>query len=125
MPEARTHGRTDARGGHADTRTGFSLLLAVRDGGEQRLVQPEGPAGEPLGVATGTEVAAPAGEGEQVLVGADVAADAGEAVLQDAAGEESVDDCGDDGAPRAVGMGEPLVVDQAQVTEAAVEQAID
>ena len=99
--------------------------LAVRDGGEERLVQPEGPAGQPLGVAAGAEVAALAGEGEQVLVGAGVAADAGEAVLQDAAGEKPVDHRGDDGAPRAVGMGEPLVVDQAQVPEAALEQAIE
>jgi hypothetical protein len=78
MPEAQTRTgtgaqrdrRTDARGGHADMRTGFSLLLAVRDGGEERLVQPKGPAGQPLGVAAGTEVAALAGEGQQVLVGA-------------------------------------------------------
>ena len=56
-------------------------------------------------------------------MGAGVAADAGEAVLQDAAGEQPVDDCGDDGAPRAAGMGELLVVDQAQVPEAAVAQA--
>jgi len=99
--------------------------LAVRDGGEERLVEPEGPAGESLGVAAGAELAAPAGEGEQVLVGAGVAADPGEAVLQDAAGEKPVHNRGDDGAPRAVGMGEPLVVDQAQVPEAAVEQAIE
>src|SRR4030042_42528 len=83
------------------------------------------PLGGRLGVAAGTEVAALAGEGEQVLVGAGVAADAGEAVLEDAAGEEPLDDRGDDGAPRAVGGGEPLVVDQAQVPEAAVEQAIE
>ena len=57
-------------------------------------------------------------------MGAGVAADPGEAVLQEPAGEESVDNRGDDGAPRAVDMGEPLVVDQAQVPEAAVEQAI-
>src|SRR4030042_1245215 len=73
------------------------------------------PLGGRLGVAAGTEVAALAGEGEQVLVGAGVAADAGEAVLDESAGEEPLDDRGDDGAPRAVGGGEPLVVDQAQV----------
>jgi hypothetical protein len=69
--------------------------LAVRDGGEQRLVEPEAPAGQPLGVIAGTEVAALAGEGEQVLVGAGVAADAGEAVLQEPAGEEPLDDRGE------------------------------
>jgi len=46
-------------------------------------------------------------------------------VLEESAGEEPLDDRGDDGAPRAVGGGEPLVVDQAQVPEAAVEQAIE
>jgi len=56
--------------------------------------------------------AALAREGKQILVGAGVAADPGEAVLQEPAGEESVADRGDDGVPRAVGGGEPLVVHQ-------------
>jgi len=73
------------------------------------------------GVHREAEVAALSQEGEQVLVGAGAAADPGEAVLQEPAGEKSVDDGGDDGAPRAVGGGEALVVDQAQVPETPVE----
>jgi len=58
-------------------------------------------------------------------VGAGIAADPGEAVLQEPSGAESVADRGDDGTPRAVGGGEALVVDQAQVPETPVEQAIE
>ena len=44
--------------------------LSVRNGLlEQCLLEPERPEGEPLGVATWTEVPALAGEGEQVLMG--------------------------------------------------------
>ena len=99
--------------------------LAMGYRGEERLVQPEAPPGQTLGVATGAEVARLAGEGEQVLVGAGVTANPGEAVLQEPAGEELLDDLGDDRAPVAVGRGEALIPDQAQLAKPPVEEPIE
>ena len=77
--------------------------LAVRHTGHQeRLLQPQSPEREVLGVAAGAEVARLAGKREQVHVRAGVTAHAREAVREHAAGKERVGDFTDDGAPVAV-----------------------
>ncbi len=77
----------------------MSTTLPVRHRSEQRLLQPQVPKRQPLGVAAGTEVAALAGEREQVLMRTAPAAHSGEPMLQDAAGQELLDHLGDDRPP--------------------------
>ena len=65
--------------------------LAVRHRGEQALVQPQAPLGEPPRVARRTEVAPLATKRHQELGPAGTAAHAGEAVLEQPAVEEPAD----------------------------------
>lgn len=55
---------------------------------------------------------------------APVAADPVEAVLEQAAGQEPVDDLGDDRAPVALGRGKAFVPDETQFPKPAVQEAI-
>ena len=96
-------------------------LGATRSFGNSKanVLQPEDPEREALGVTARAEIPRLAGEGEQVLMGAVAAPDPREPVVQDAAGEELVGHLAHDGAPRAVGLREPLVIDRLQRVEAA------
>ena len=55
---------------------------------QERLIQPLGPDGEPLGVATRAEIPCLAGERQYILMCASVTAHTGEPVVEDAAREE-------------------------------------
>ena len=98
--------------------------LAVRHWREERLLQPQRPERQPLGVTARTEVAALAREGEQVLVGARGAAHARETVVEDAARKELVGHFPHDGAPGAVRGREALVVDGFQRAKVVLDEPI-
>jgi len=118
-PEVRLPGGGADSGGHSAG--GHAGEIASQRPARETIRAP----GEALGVTTGAEVAALAGEGEQIFVGAGVAANPGEAVLEEAAGEEPVDDLGDHRAPVAGGRGEALVPDQAELPEVAIEEPVE
>ena len=98
--------------------------LAVRHRCEERLLQPQRPEGQPLGMTARTEVAALAREGEEVLVGTRGAAHARKAVVEDAAGEELVGHVAHDGAPGAIRASETLVVDGLQRAEVVLDERV-
>ena len=84
--------------------------LAMGHAGEQLLIEPQAPLGEPAGVAGGAEVATLAVERDQKLGAALGAADARDPVLEQAAVEEAADRPARCRAQRAVRGLEALLV---------------
>lgn len=91
---------------------------------QQRLLQPERPEGQPLGVAARTEVARLAREGDEILVPAagGLAPHPREPLGEDAAREELLRHLADHGAPVAVRGGEAVLIAGVERREVVLEQ---